>query len=362
MVTVAVDATPLLGHKTGVGVVVAGLLEALEALGDPDLDVIGYGLTARGWRHLRDRVPSGRSSRGPMPASALERVWSRWDAPPVEWWTGRVDVVHGTNFVVPPSRRAARLVSVHDLTAVRWPELCSPVARRYPALVRRAVDHGASVHTGAHAMVAEICEAFALPEERVHVVRWGVTPPSSTPLRAPGPPYVLGLGTVEPRKDFPLLVAAFDQVAHAQPELWLRIVGPPGWGGAALDDAIAASPHSGRIRREGWVDDIAAVVAGAAVFAYPSLYEGFGLPPLEAMGYGVPVVATSTGAVPEIVGDAADLVPVGDADALAAALLRVIDDGEHRRRLIAAGHERVAGFTWPPAARAMRDLYRQLAA
>jgi glycosyltransferase involved in cell wall biosynthesis len=288
-------------------------------------------------------------------------VWSRWDAPPVEWWTGRVDVVHGTNFVVPPSRRAARLVSVHDLTAVRFPELCSPVARRYPALVRRAVEGGASVHTGAHAMVGEICEAFAIAEERVHVVRWGITPPLVTPPRRAGPPYVLGLGTVEPRKDFPLLVAAFDQLAHAHPDLLLRIVGPPGWGATALDAAVSASPNAGRIRREGWVDDIATVVAGAAVFAYPSVYEGFGLPPLEAMGYGVPVVATSTGAVPEIVGDAADLVPVGDADALAAALLRVIDDAEHRRQLVAAGPRRVAGFTWPPAARAMRDLYRQLA-
>jgi alpha-1,3-rhamnosyl/mannosyltransferase len=173
---------------------------------------------------------------------------------------------------------------------------------------------------------------------------------------------VLGLGTVEPRKDFPLLVAAFDRLADAHPDLLLRIVGAPGWGEDALSAAISAAGHRDRIRRQGWVDDVAGLIAGAAVFAYPSVYEGFGLPPLEAMSYGVPVVATATGAVPEVVGGAADLVPVGDGDALAAALGRVLDDSAHRDTLIEAGTRRVAAFSWSRSASAMRDLYRRLAA
>ncbi len=380
MVTVAVDATPLLGRPTGIGVVVRGLLGSLDALGDRDLEVVGYGLTARGWHRLRGRVPSGRTSRAPMPAGALQRIWAMTDRPAIEWWTGPCDVVHGTNYVVPPTRRAARLVSVHDLTAVRFPQLCSPAALRYPDLVRRAIAGGADVHTGAHAMAAEICEHFAVSPSRVHVVGWGIdSPPQPAdhepadhepadrqpgfqPIECPeGPPYVLGLGTVEPRKDFPLLVRAFDRLAPAHPDLRLRIIGPQGWGENDLAAAIADSPHAGRIRREGWVDDPSAVLAGATVFAYPSVYEGFGLPPLEAMAHGVPVVATATGALPEVVGAGAELVPVGDVDALAGAIGRLIDDEGHRRRLVAAGTAHVAGFTWERSARAMRDLYLRLA-
>jgi glycosyltransferase involved in cell wall biosynthesis len=171
---------------------------------------------------------------------------------------------------------------------------------------------------------------------------------------------VLGLGTIEPRKDFPLLVSAFDRIADDHPDLELRIVGPSGWGAQALNDAIRLSSHGRRIHRAGWVEDVDAEIAGAAVFAFPSVYEGFGVPPLEAMAHGVPVVATAAGAVPEVVGDAADLVPVGDVDALAAALARVLDDDDHRSHLVAAGRDRVAEFTWERTATAMRDLYLEL--
>jgi glycosyltransferase involved in cell wall biosynthesis len=172
---------------------------------------------------------------------------------------------------------------------------------------------------------------------------------------------VLGLGTVEPRKDFPLLVRAFDGIAGDHPDLDLRIVGPDGWGADALRRAVDASPYRARIHRQGWVADSSAIMAGAAVFAYPSVYEGFGLPPLEAMVCGVPVVATSAGAVPEVVGGAAALVGGGDADALAAALARVVDDGVERARLITAGRARAATFTWEETGLRMAQLYQRLA-
>jgi glycosyltransferase involved in cell wall biosynthesis len=362
MVRVAVDATPVLGRPTGIGVAVGGLLDALKAQADPRLQLVPYGLTAKGWLDLWKRFRPARVSWGPMPAGVLQKVWSRVDLPPIEVWTGPVDVVHGTNFVAPPATPAARLVTVHDLTAVHYPQMVTPAARRYPGLVRRAIDGGADVHTPAHAMVPEICEYFGVAPERVHVVGWGIRPPAPVGPAGHQRPDVRGVGPLEPRKDFPLLVAAFDRIAGEHTDLELRIVGPSGWGAEALNAAVRSSPYAGRIHREGWVDDVDAVLAGAAVFAFPSVYEGFGVPPLEAMAHGVPVVATAAGAVPEVVGEAADLVPVGDADALAAAIARVLDDGEHRARLIAAGRERAAAFTWDGTASAMRDLYLELAA
>jgi glycosyltransferase involved in cell wall biosynthesis len=361
-VAVAVDATPLLGVRTGVGESVAGFLSAVAT--DPDIDVVGYGLSATAGNLLPERLPvSVRAGRRvPIPAGLLLRTWTRLNRPTIELWSGPVDVVHGTNFVVPPARKAARLVTVHDLTPLRFPELCSPTSLRYPGLIRRAVDQGVAIHTVSQAMADEVVEHFGLAPDRVHVIHNGLTPlPPPLPRDASEPPYILAIGTVEPRKGLPDLVAAFDRIAGAIPDVQLKIAGPPGWGEDALDAARRAAGHADRIHRIGWSDDRSSLIAGARALAYPSLYEGFGLPPLEAMSLGVPVVATSAGAIPEVVGDAAVLVAPRDVAALAEALEVVVNDAATRQRLIEAGTERVRLFTWQRAGQQLAQLYRTLA-
>jgi glycosyltransferase involved in cell wall biosynthesis len=361
-VVTAIDATPLLGVRTGVGASVAGFITAVSS--DPGVDVVGYSLSAAAGKSLPDALPRGvRAGRSvPIPASALLRTWARFDHPAVELWTGPVDVVHGTNFVVPPARKAARLVTVHDLTPVRFPELCSPTSLRYPGLIRRALDHGASAHTVSQSVADEIVDHFHVDATRVHVIHNGLTPlPTPLPRDDAEPPYILAIGTVEPRKGLADLVAAFDRIADSVPHVHLKIAGPAGWGEDALDAGLRSARHAGRIRRIGWVEDRSTLIAGARLLAYPSLYEGFGLPPLEAMSLGVPVVATAAGAIPEVVGDAALLVAPRDVPALAEALLAVATDATVRQRLIAAGTERVPLFTWQRAGRQLAALYRSLA-
>lgn len=357
------DATPLLGVRTGVGESVAGFVEAVAT--DPLVDVVGYGLSASAGRVLAERLPASvrPARRVPVPAEALLRTWSRFDHPTVERWTGPVDVVHGTNFVVPPARKAARLVTVHDLTPLRYPELCDPTSLRYPGLIRRALEQGASVHTVSHAVAEEVVEHFGVDADRVHVIHNGVTPlPPPASRDAAEPPYILAIGTVEPRKGLPDLVAAFDRIAVSIPEVHLKIAGPPGWGEDALSASLRTARHGGRVHRVGWVPDRSSLIAGAVLLAYPSLYEGFGLPPLEAMSLGVPVVATSVGAIPEVVGDAALLVPPRDVPALSEALLEVARDETTRARLISAGAQRVRAYSWPDAGQRLAALYRALAA
>ena len=364
MLRVAFDATPLIGERTGIGVLTRGAFTALA--GRPQLQLRAFALTWRGRAALAELLPSGVSRvRLPLAAAPLQLVWARIDGPVIEWWTGPTDVVHGTNFVVPPAARAAEVVSVHDLTALRFPEMCQAATLRYPALIRRAIGRGAWVHALSGAMAEEIEDLLGAPAERIRVVAPGVDP---APVIACGPagrgrPYILALGRAEPRKDLPLLVRAFDQIAAGHADLELVVAGPPGWGTAALAEAVATAHHRDRVRQPGWIDDAgkAELLAGATVFAYPSVYEGFGIPPLEAMAAGVPVVATAAGGVPEAVGDAALVVPPGDVDALAAALETALEDEAVRARLVAAGRQRVAGFSWRRCADGLEALYRDAA-
>jgi glycosyltransferase involved in cell wall biosynthesis len=371
---VALDVLALSGELTGVGRFCSGLSAALA---DRDeLELHPYAVAKHAASATRaPRVALGLDAKTwPVPARLANSVWARADWPPIEWLVGAVEVVHGTNYVVPPARHAARVVTVHDLTALRYPEMCVPASLAYPRLVARAARQGAFVHVPSGFVRDEVIELLAVAPDRVRIVPHGVDGPQARTagsLVGPGrgasrtrpAPYVLALGAVEPRKDLPTLVKAFAEIAPANGELELVVAGPEGWGTEPFSAAVAASGVSGRVVRLGYLEESARLelLSGALVLAYPSLYEGFGFPPLEAMAAGVPVVATAAGAIPEVVGDAAELVAPGDVSALAGALERVISDEALRARLVSAGHARVARFTWAGAAGAMSELYSQAA-
>lgn len=368
---VTLDATPLLGAVTGVGRVVQEVLPRLVRR--DDLDLRAFAMTWRERQRLPDVVPPGvQVPSRPLPARPARRIWTHADHPRLRWWTGDVDVVHGTNYVVPPARPAAEVMTVHDLTCVRFPELCTTDTLQYPALIRRALRRGAWVHAPSHATADEVVATFDAEPERVVVVPLGVTRP---PADAPGDAhegrrlanaerYFLALGTVEPRKGLPTLVAAFDEVVATHGDVRLVIAGPDGWGSTALEAALARHRGAaGRTVRLGWLDegDRAHLLRGATALAYPSIYEGFGLPPLEAMAEGVPVLSTTAGSLPEVLGDGALLVAPEDPVALAAAMTAVLDDEDERARLVAAGHERAERWTWDATAEGLAALYHRAA-
>lgn len=363
---VAVDATSLYDIRSGVGRFTE---EVLRGIGlRADIDALAYAVTFRGAGELADLVPPGvrPAPRRRMAALPLRQAWSRSDHPLIERWTGTIDLVHGANFVVPPTRGAA-VVTIHDLTYVHFPEMCTADVLQYPGLVTRALRRGAVVHTVSEYVRDEVIDHYRLPAERVVAVPNGITATSpGEPVRghrlAGGDRYLLAVGTIEPRKDYPGLVRAFDQVAATDPGVRLVIAGADGWGADALTAAIADAHHRDRIVRLGWIDDAkrADLLAGAAALVLASRYEGFGLTAGEAMAAGVPVVATAVGAIPEVVGDAARLVPPADADALAGALADVLADDRLRADMAAAGQARSATFTWARTVDGLVALWRSV--
>ena len=368
---VAIDVTPLLGARSGIGNAVGEIVTALNNL-EAAPPLVPYTLSLRA-RTMRTDVPAD-SRFVPWPARALLKSWAHSDVPRIDRWLKPAEVVHATNYLAPPTRLPT-LVSVYDCSFIRYPELCTPEVLALVPLVRRAISRGATVHTSSEFVAHEIEELFGpglRSAGRLVVIPLGV-PHLGDEARMPvgleakigGFPFVLAVSTLEPRKNLPHLVSAFGLLAAEHADLRLVIAGRDGPDRPGVDAAIERLPIAARERvvLAGHVDDAGrrALLDAASVLAYPSIYEGFGFPLLEAMSAGLPVVAARAGSIPEVAGDAALLVEPTDDRGLAAALNRVLTEDGTRRELVARGRDRLGAFSWQETARALAACYRRLA-
>ena len=351
--TVAIDTTPLVGDRTGVGELTARLLESLPLIENPP-EIVPYVLS----RRAGELAPGTR--RLFMPAQLALRVWARMPWPQERRALAGADVVHGTNYIAPPSGRPT-VLTVHDTSPITHPERCEPTVRAFVPVLRRLVRSGAWVHTPSEHVARQVRDL--LGTDRVEAVHSGAPAPITTGAdpHAPQRPFVLALATAEPRKNLPRLVSAYGQAQRRLPELALVIAGADGSDGPAIEAAIAGLDKTALVVRVGRVDDArrAGLLLAAQALAYPSYDEGFGFPMLEAMAADRPVVASSAGAIPEIAGNAALLVEPADTDALADALVRVIEDTALREELITRGRVRLAAFSWRATADGINALYRR---
>jgi glycosyltransferase involved in cell wall biosynthesis len=365
-VRVSLDATAIPARPVGAGRYVIELARALAARDDVDLVTVTRRGDGQRWQALHagnviERAPRLRPTRLLWEQVLFPRVLRDLD----------IAVHHAPHYTMPERAVMPKVVTVHDMTFFDHPEwherTKAPLFRR---AIRVAAERADAV-VCVSAVTADRLRDRLHPTAPVHVIPHGVdrarfrpepSPDDEDALRALGvdPPYVAFLGTLEPRKDVPTLVAAFDRMAASQPTLSLVVAGLDGWGTKAVSDAVGQATTRDRIRRVGYVPDTAvpALLRHAAAVAYPSLDEGFGLPALEALACGAPLVTTQGTAMAEVTGDAALLVPPGNADALAAALETVVAGGAKVDSLRKRGPEVASTYTWERSAAAHAEVYR----
>ncbi|WP_348104148.1 glycosyltransferase family 1 protein [Lapillicoccus sp.] len=351
-----------MGRRTGIGTYTANLLRHLTSDWEQD-EVVATAFTFRGRQELATEVPPGiKVQTKAVPARALRAAWARVNVPVVEALCGRVDVFHATNFVLPPSRGAAGVVTIHDLAYLKFPETVSAASLAYRELVPKSLSRAAVILTPSRTVRDQLLDAYVVDAERVVVTPLGVdqawfevAKPSVEWRRQHGLPdeYLLAVGTLEPRKNLAALLAALRLLTQRQDHPpHLVLAGGKGWG-PALD---LAGLRTDKVTLTGHLPeaDLRRLVAGASLLVFPSLDEGFGLPPLEALACGVSVLANDLPVTREVLGSCASYCDAGDPDQFAAAVLDAVG---HPAATPAQRQERASGFSWTNCVRLTRQAY-----
>jgi glycosyltransferase involved in cell wall biosynthesis len=385
---VIVEATPVLPRPSGVGLYVINLLAALAALQETEDFHLGlaYQPSLKHW--LRGNLTLPEVLRRypnpvllPLPVRLLNLLVQLPGHGPIlaslEDRFGRPDLYHGTNYTVFPCRHSQRLMTIYDLCFLRYPAYVTAVVRTYGHRVRQGLGWADRVITISESSKRDIVEYLGVDPDRI----W-VTPLASRYASdALGPsivpqepaylgeeplgerPYILFVSTLEPRKNLLTLIQAFNQLkSQHRIDHQLVLVGQRGWQVEPILAAIAASPWQEHIHHLNYLSDaqVAYAYAHADLLAYPSWYEGFGLPVLEAMTLGCPVVTAHSSSLPEVAGDAAILVDPASPEELATACWRVMSDRSLRQSLITQGYAQAAKFSWRRTAQATLAAYRSL--
>ena len=352
------DVSPLSLPPTGIGKYQLGTLGGLVEVAGGEHEIVAFApVGPRGLRAIPAALDGLRVERKlvflPL-ARAWRTAWSRLGRPPLERLLGRFDAFHFSDWMFPPQRAGVRATTIHDLVPLRFPEwVPAPTRRLHLAKYEHAARTCDLVFVNSRYTAADVVERLGVPDHRIRVAYPGI----DARFRPDGPreqlrrPYALTVATLEPRKNLDMLLAAHRLLA---PDLALAVAGGAGWG-------HRPDVSGERVIRLGYVDDdrLARLYRGAQVFVYPSRFEGFGIPIVEAMASGVPVVASAHPSLDEACGDAAVRADPESARELADAIERALRE---RDQLVARGLAHARGFTWRRMGEVFLDAFAEAAA
>lgn len=376
MYRIALDYTPAFEQTGGIGRYARELTAALAATDSAN----SYRLFVAGATKTQlSHPPAENFTWKPTRISAkwLARLWHRIGLPvPVETFIGPVDLYHATDFVLPPTRSGTRtLLTVHDLSFIRVPNTASPTLKAYlDEFVPRSVEAADHVLADSAATKSDLIDLYGTRADKITVLYSGVDSgfsQVSDPMELERVSvkyslekisYLLSVGTVQPRKNYSRVIEALSAVRRMGHDLHYVIAGASGWLEDEMLQTIKRTGMNDCVHLLGLVEDrdLPALYSGATMLVMVSLYEGFGLPVLEAMACGTPVITSNLSSLPEIGGDAALLVDPYDTAAIRKAILEIETDADRRAQLIQAGFLQAKQFTWMRAARQLRTIYDEM--
>jgi glycosyltransferase involved in cell wall biosynthesis len=377
---VVFDGTPFLLEKTGIGHYTENLAAHLLR-SRPQLELEFFSISLRAGHRLKEASPflEGVGVKGyNLPANFLYYTWwRRTNAFPAESLLGDFDIFHATNYQAPALRGAHLVSTVHDINFVRFPEMQSKGIRRFITALPALLEKSRMVLADSHFTAGELAEVYDLPPEKTRVVYPGLDPvfmekpapeEMETALRAYclEPPYLAYIGNLHPRKNLATLLEAFSLLREGGLKHRLAVIGGGGLGKLnnteyrKLMFRVEDLGLEEEVTFTGYVPDerLVSLLSQADMLIFPSIYEGFGLPPLEAMACGVPVITSSRASLPEVVGDAALLLedPLQPQE-IASKVDAIISDPALRSDLVERGRKRAGAFTWEKAAGQVLDVY-----
>ncbi|MEH1923350.1 glycosyltransferase family 4 protein [Nostoc sp.] len=385
MLKVVVDATPVDSKPSGVGFYVANLICALDVLQKEENFKLGvvYQPGLKNWLRGDFSLPESfkHSSQQyvlPLPVRISDLLLALAFKPSLSYFEkyfGSPDILHGTNYSVYPCQNSLKVMNIYDLTFIRYPQYINSVVKTYTEKVKRCLQWTDLVLTISESSKKDIIEYLEVDPKKVYV----------TPLASRyypnylseeiaqnlekqtnydfSKPYLLFVSTIEPRKNINNIITAFDFLKERYKiEHQLILIGKKGWNYESIFAAIENSPWANQIHHLNYLSNelVALFYSKADIFVYPSHYEGFGLPVLEAMTLGAPVVTSNTSSIPEVSGDAAILINPNDPIQLAEAILKVISDSQLRQELINKGKARAKLFSWERTAKETLNAYRTI--
>jgi len=361
-VRIVIDYRPALRDRTGVGEHIHQVARELTQTGSDEITVFSSSWKDRLAPSLAIDLPKARLVDRRIPVSALNFAWHRLGWPPVEAMTGgEFDIAHSPHPLLLPSRDAAQVITIHDLHFLAHPERTSAEIRRdYPELVRSHAQKADGIIVVSRFVAGQVQERLDIPPGRISVCANGAPQWKTPPALPSSDGYLLFVGTIEPRKNVGGLLEAFGRVLARRPHApQLVVAGRTEPDSAHLVETMQRPPLAGHVQYRGYVapNDREKLFKGAQMLLLPSFDEGFGIPALEAMAAGVPVVASDRGALPEVVGDAGLLVTPDDPESIASAITRLLEDRSLREVCSRRGLDRARQFTWSQTARDTRRAY-----
>jgi glycosyltransferase involved in cell wall biosynthesis len=385
MLKIVIDATPIAPKPSGVGFYVASLIDALAALQSQENFQLGiaYQPGFKNWLRGRWEFPNCLKPYPehyflPLPvrvSNLLLDKFPRFFPLYFEPYLKFPNIIHGTNYNVYPYQQSLKVMSLYDLTFIKYPNYTNSVVKTYTERVKHCLQWTNLVITISESSKKDIIKYLNVKPDHIYVTPLAsryhphyLSVESKEQLQQAinydfSKPYILFVSTIEPRKNINAIISAFNYLKEkSKIEHHLILVGQKGWHHKPIFEAIEASPWKTQIHHLNYLSDelVALLYSKTDVFVYPSHYEGFGLPVLEAMTLGAPVITSNTSSLPEVAGGAALLIDPNDSTQLADTILKVISDSQFRSQLIEKGQQRAKLYSWERTAKETIKAYRSL--